>query len=57
MPETRRGSYEESGGEKTGRKELLEKAARDEHVFIPGRESGLADEACSDTIPDAAGGE
>jgi hypothetical protein len=35
---------------------LLEKAAGNEGVFIPGR-TGLADEVGSDAIPDAAGGE
>src|SRR2546423_15333393 len=33
------------------------KAAGDERVFIPGRGVGVADEAGSDTIPNAAGGE
>jgi hypothetical protein len=34
---------------------LLEKR-RGTNAFIPGRGVGLADEAGSDTIPDAAGG-
>jgi hypothetical protein len=36
---------------------VVGKAAGGERVFISGRGSGWADEAGSDTIPDAAGGE
>jgi hypothetical protein len=36
----RQGSYEESGGGEIGGRELLEKAAGDERVFIAGRGSG-----------------
>jgi hypothetical protein len=38
-------------------RELLEKQRGGERVFISGRGSGWVDEAGSDTIPDAAGGE
>jgi hypothetical protein len=56
-PETRRGSYERVKGEKKGKERVVGKAAGDERVFIPGRGSGLADEASSDAMPDVAGGE
>jgi hypothetical protein len=52
-----RGRMRRVKGRKKGRRELLEKAAGDERVFIPGRGCGLADEASSDAIPEAAGGE
>jgi hypothetical protein len=39
------------------RERVVGKAAGDERVFIPGRGFGQVDEASSDAIPDAAGGE
>ena len=39
------------------RERVVGKAAGDERVFIADRGVGLVDEASSDTIPDAAGGE
>ena len=39
------------------RERVVGKAAGYERVFIPGRGSGLADEARLDAIPDVAGGE
>ena len=39
------------------RERAVGKAAGDERVFIPGPRVGLADEAGSDAMPDAAGGE
>jgi hypothetical protein len=43
--------------EEKGRQRVVGKAAGDERVFIPSRGVGVADEAGSDTIPNAAGGE
>jgi hypothetical protein len=49
-------SYFSVEGEKW-KERVVGKAAGDERVFIPGRGPGLADEARSDTIPGAPGGE
>ena len=53
----RREVREGKGREQKRGRELWEKAAGDECVFIPGEGPGLADEVGSDAIPNAAGGE